>query len=257
MRTHSRLARAACLGLLAAALALPAGCISIQPGGEKLFNSLNGIQTVVVAPMMNLCTSSDVDMLEVTNAFASELQQVEGLNVVPLGRVYQYLSANRMATVGSPEEARALAQVFKAQATIVGAVTEYDPYNPPRMGLAVQVYTVGQVPPAVGSSGFDPVEASRSAVPFPVTEEAANRPRDYINHIFSGRNKEVEDLARLYAARRKSDGTPYGWRRFLVDQREFQRLCSYGIIREMIGESGRMPQPASIKVAPQRHEWPK
>jgi len=233
-----------------------AGCIGLQRRGERLLNSLEGIDTIVVAPMMNLSTNPHVDLIEVTNSFTSELQQVEGLTVVPIGRAYDYLAANGMATVGSPQEARALARAFKAQAVIVGAVTEYDPFNPPRMGLAIQLYAAKAMQ-AAGDAQFDPVESSRSGVPFPVGEELADRPRDQISRVFSGKNIEVEKLARRYARERLSDANPYGWRHFIVNQHEFQRLCSYSIIREMLGKEGRKRRWPRIKVGPEAEKWPK
>lgn len=258
MRTHSRARRTVtvCLAVVVAS-SLSAGCVGLGGGGEKLYNSLRGVETVVVAPMMNLSTNPEVDTVAFTEALASELAQVEGLSVVPLGRVYQYLSVNRMSTVGSPEEARSLAKVFRAQATLVAAVTEYDPYDPPRMGLSVQMYTDGTLPSAQGTAGFDPVAAARAAVPFPVTDDASSRPRDVVSRVFSGRSTEVQELAKLYAKRRLADDSPYGWRRFLVDQREFQRLCCYGVIREMLGESAREAQPTTIIIGPENRKWPK
>ncbi|NIA20901.1 MAG: hypothetical protein GWP05_02785 [Anaerolineaceae bacterium] len=240
--------------LLAAAAVSFSGCIKRR--GEKLYNSLEGISTIVVAPMMNLSTNPRVDLIEVTNNFTSELQQVEGLTVVPIGRVYDYLAANGMATVGSPQEARALGRAFKAQAVLVAAVTEYDAFNPPRMGLAVQLYAAGPSPAAQGGR-FDPVRSSRSGVPFAVGKEAADRPRDQISRVFSGKNSEVEKLARQYARERQSDANPYGWRHFIVNQHEFQRLCSYGIIREMLGKEGRKRRWLAIKVGPEAEKWPK
>ena len=261
MTTHSTHRRAGTVCLLLVVLASACGCVALEGGGEKLYNSLTGVHTIVVAPVMNLSTTAAVDTIEVTNALASELGQVEGINVVPLGRVYQYLSqvstTGVAGTVGNAEEARGLAQVFKAQATIVAAVTEYDPYDPPRMGLAVQMYTTGAVPPATGSAGFDPVSSSREAVPFPVTDDAANRPRDMIHRVYSGRDLDTKALAQLYARQRMADGSPYGWRRFLIDQRAFQRLCCYGVIREMLGEEGRKPAKTSIIIGPGAGKWPK
>lgn len=252
MLTHSRTrpALAVCLWV-ATSVAVPGcGLIKVGPGGEKLYNSLTGVETVVVAPVMNLSTSADLEMLDVTNALASELGQVEGIRVVPLGRVYQYLADNKMRTVGSPEEARALAAAFKAQVAIVAAVTEYDPYDPPRIGLAVQMYSASTLPSPGGTAEFDPVEASRSAVPFEVSDDASKRPRDMIVRVMSGRDADVERLARIYAARRSADADPYGWRRFIVDQREFQRLCCYAVVREMMGVEGRRTKLLRIKVAP-------
>jgi hypothetical protein len=252
--THSPTRRLAVVALAAVAAVAIAGC-TVRPGGERLVNPFPAIRTFVVAPVMNLSTTARLDMIEVTNALTSELQQVEGVAVVPIGRVYEYLAAQQVATVGSPEEARALAQVFHADAVIVAAVTEYDPFVPPRMGLAVQVYTA-----AVGSTGgaaFDPVQSSRSAVPFPIGDEAASMPLDAVNRVFSGANTDVEDLARLYARERQSDASPYGWRRFIVNQREFQRLCSYGIIRELLGEEARKARWMHIKIGPDATKWPK
>ena len=106
--TRSPVRRVAIVCLLAAAATACSGCIGLERRGERLYNSLGGVKTVVVAPMMNLSTNPRLNMVDMTEAFASELEQVEGLHVVPLGRVYQYLSLNNMATVGSPAEARAL-----------------------------------------------------------------------------------------------------------------------------------------------------
>lgn len=257
MMTHSPVRRVMTICLLLAAWPLAAGCIHMESRGEILHNSMRGVETVVVAPMMNLSANANVDTIEVTKRFISELQQVGDIDVVPMGRVYQYLADNNMATVGSPEEARALAEVFKAQATIVGAVTEYDPYDPPRMGLAIQVYSAGAEPPALGEGGFDPVNSARAAAPFPVADDAAGRPKDMIIGVFSGRDVEVMQLAKVYASRRSADGSPYGWRRFLIDQHEFQRLCCYGVIREMMGEAGRQEQKPAIKIGPVARNWPK
>lgn len=244
--------------LILALLLMPvlAGCVKVEPRGEVLYNSLYGINTVVIAPVMNLSTSPNVDMVEVTESLASELGHVKGLRVVPIGRVYQYLSSQEMATVGSAAEARGLAQVFGAQATIVAAITEYDPYEPPVMGVAVQMYTTGLVAAPVGSAEYDPVAASRSGVPIAVTDEAS-LPRDSVNRVFNGRDHEVEQLARLYAERQLADDSPYGWRRFLVDQRAFQRLCWWAVAREMLGESGRQRQRPDIIIQPERRQWPK
>ncbi|HOI53959.1 MAG TPA: hypothetical protein PLP01_01785 [Phycisphaerae bacterium] len=253
--THSQVRRLALSGPAAVAAVALAGCTA-RLGGERLVNPFPQIRTFVVAPVMNLSTTARLDMIEVANALSSELQQVEGVTVVPIGRVYEYLASQQMATVGSPEEARALAQVFKADAVIVAAVTEYDPFVPPRMGLAVQVYTSSPLGPEGGAT-FDPVESSRAAVPFPLGDEAASRPLDMVSRVFSGAETDVENLARVYARERQSDASPYGWRRFVVNQHDFQRLCSYAVIRELLGAEGRKMRWPHIKIGPEATKWPK
>lgn len=258
MATHRPLRRGwmTCL-LLAAAASVSAGCFDVEPRGEKLYNSVAGVRTIVVAPMMNLSAEPEVDMVEVTNAFGSELQQVQGVSVVPIGRVYQFLAANKMQTVGSPDEARELARVFQADACIVGAITEYDPYNPPRLGLAVQMYTVNPLPAGPGTPGFDPVAIERSGVPLAVTDQVDDKPRDAVSRVFDGRSVEVEKLARLYSREHLTDDSPFGWRLYLADQHAYIRLCCYGVIREMIGRDSRQWQMPRIIAGRGSGKWPK
>ncbi|MBN2584543.1 MAG: hypothetical protein JXL80_15885 [Planctomycetes bacterium] len=252
--THSRTRRLAVACLASVAAVALAGC-TVRRGGERLSNPFPSIKTVVVAPVMNLSTTPHLDMIEVTNNLTSELQQVEDLTVIPIGRVYDYLASQEMATVGSAEEARALAQVFKAEAVIVAAVTEYDAFTP-RMGLAVQLYTAAPLG-SEGGAVFDPVEGSRSAVPFAVGEDPSGRPLDMVSRVYSGQSSDVEDLARIYVRERQSDASPYGWRRYVVNQHEFQRLCCYAVIRELLGEEGRKARWPHIKIGPDAGKWPK
>lgn len=235
-----------------AVLATATGCYHVDRRGERLVNSLPAVRVVVVAPMMNLSTNPHVDLVAMSNAFYSELSQVEGLTVVPISRVYEYLVRQEQATVGSPEEARALAAVFGADATIVVAVTEFDSYNPPRMGIFAQLYRKSA---DVGST-FDPVAAARNAAEFSLDDDRLRRPQDQVSRIFSARNRDVEELAKIYAIERLSDGSPYGWRRFIVAQDEFVRLCSYGVIREMLGPKGRVELPDKVKIGPSPQGWP-
>ena len=191
-------------------------------------------------------------MNEMQEVNPTELAQVEGLTVVPVGRVYEFLVRQQQNTVGSPEEARALAAAFGADATIVLAVTEYDVYYPPRVGLAAQLYRSS----LAESSSFDPVGAARNPAEFSMDDAALRRPNDQVSRIFSARNRQVEELARLYARERLSDDSPHGWRRFIVAQEEFVRLCSYGVIREMLGPQGRVPLESKIKPGPRPQGWP-
>src|SRR5690554_3454583 len=82
-----------------AVLATATGCYHVDRRGERLVNSLPAVRVVVVAPMMNLSTNPHVDLVAMSNAFYSELSQVEGLTVVPISRVYEYLVRQEQATV--------------------------------------------------------------------------------------------------------------------------------------------------------------
>lgn len=73
-------------------------------------------------------------------AYFTELQKVQGFEVVPVGVVEEAMILHRVDLAG-PGEARRLAQLLGVDAVIIGAITDYTPYYPPRMGLRVEWYT--------------------------------------------------------------------------------------------------------------------
>ena len=73
-------------------------------------------------------------------AYFTELQATPGFEVVPLGVVEEAIIANQVNLNGAGE-ARRLAQILGVDAVVVGAVTDYSPYYPPRCGLHVEWYT--------------------------------------------------------------------------------------------------------------------
>lgn len=123
------------VGLAGCSLVLPE--ISHQPVIRNPFPQLS---RVAVAPFFNHSDESTVNGRTFAMAYFSELQQTPGFEVVPLGVVEEAIIANRINLNGAGE-ARRLAQLLGVDAVVVGAVTEYSPYYPPRCGLRVEWYT--------------------------------------------------------------------------------------------------------------------
>ena len=73
-------------------------------------------------------------------AYFAELQSTPGFEVVPLGVVEEAIIANRVDLSG-PGEARRLAKILGVDVVVVGAVTDFTEYYPPRIGLRVEWYT--------------------------------------------------------------------------------------------------------------------
>ncbi len=103
-------------------------------------NPFPQLQRVAVAPFFNLSDEPTVDGRLFAQAYFAELQATHGFEVVPLGVVEEAMIAERI-DLSDPSEARRLAQVLGVDVVVVGAVTDYDPYYPPRCGLRVEWYT--------------------------------------------------------------------------------------------------------------------
>lgn len=103
-------------------------------------NPFPQLSKIAIAPFANQSDEPTVDGREFAMAYYSELQMTPGFEVIPLGVVEEAIIANRIDLNGAGE-ARRLAQLLGVDAVVVGAVTDYSPYYPPRCGLHVEWYT--------------------------------------------------------------------------------------------------------------------
>ena len=105
-------------------------------------NPVIGLETVAVAPFFNLSQERTVDGREFALDYYAELQKVPGFEVLPVGVTERAMLENGITLTG-PHDAVRLAQILDVDAVVVGAVTDYDPYNP-RIGLKVAWYSPRQ-----------------------------------------------------------------------------------------------------------------
>jgi len=190
-------------------------------------------RVLVVAPVQNLSDSEDFDALRISDLIASEFLSFDNVAVVPLNLTLAELERQGRCSVETPEDAVELARALGADATIVSAITEYDPYPPPVVGLIMQWY------PAHAErreEGFDPVTASRavSSGPENLSEGGLVGPRWQVQRVFNAADESVLRQLRAYAATREGHDSPYGWRKYIRSQELYVRYCGWATIRTML-----------------------
>jgi hypothetical protein len=162
------------LTLLIIATLTSSGCqlfpeIARQP---TLHNPFPQLSKVAVAPFFNLSNEPTVDGRKFALAYYNELQLVPGYEVVPVGVVEKTMRDTNNQLTG-PEDARRLAQSLGVDAVVIGAITDYTPYYPPRCALQVEWYSANpgfhQVPPGYGLPWGTPEEQQ---IPGPLIFEA-------------------------------------------------------------------------------------
>jgi hypothetical protein len=124
-------------------LPLCGGCSLIVPTKAHrpvIRNPFPQLSRVAVAPFFNQSDEPTVDGRQVAMAYFAELQATPGFEVVPLGVVEEAMIAHRVDLQG-PGEARRLAKILGVDAVVVGSVTDFSEYYPPRLGLRVEWYT--------------------------------------------------------------------------------------------------------------------
>lgn len=142
--------------VIAAMFVCGGGCAVHEIG---VSNPLPQVRRVAIAPFVNLSTQPDVDYSReklfaggysdrrFAQAYYAELQKVPGFEVIPVGVVDQAIYGLKLPMEG-PQDYLAVCEAVGADAICVGAVTDFDPYQP-RLGMQVQWYALADVrPPA-------------------------------------------------------------------------------------------------------------
>lgn len=203
------------------------GCVTTDTKGTQAHFAPSA-RTAVVAPVLNLSANSQVDPLKLTDAFASELASLTQYTVIPVNLALAALAARGKGWIDSPADALQLAHEFQADGTFVLALTEYDPYDPPVVGLILQWYprspetTVGAMPARLSAMGASAARQSATA-----------QPAVQVQRVFNAGAHDVLEELRVYADSRTDDDSALKWRKYAQSQELYMRYCSWSLIRSM------------------------
>lgn len=144
-------------------LCIAPGCMLIADKAyePRFHNPFPQLSRVAVLPFYNQSTDPTVNQTEFALAYAAELQNIPGFEVMPVGVVEQTLAANKIKIDGGTDFQK-LAQKLNVDAVVVGSITDFNEYYPPRLGLAVSWYAA--------NPGFHPIPPGYG-LPWGTTEE--------------------------------------------------------------------------------------
>lgn len=205
----------------------------VKTGPTQQLKPAPAREVIVVAPVLNLSNSTEFDVLKVTDAVASEAVGFPGIAVVPVNLTLAALAREGKSRVETPAEAAELARQFGAQATLVTAVTEYRPYDPPVIGLIMQWYVLPEASAGPGqvANTHDPNACST----LPELSDIQNAgPRAQLQRVFDAANEDVLAEVKTFAHQRDGHSSPYGWQRYIKSQELYVRYCCWSLIRSIL-----------------------
>ncbi len=213
------------------------GCQGKPVGPFEVANETLGPMTIAVAPALNVSGSPDFEPNRVADLMASELSHVAGVEVIPVNRVLAVLADQGRSRVESPGHAVSIAAIVGADAILVVAVTEYDAYDPPVVGLAAQLYGQRR---GVRAVGYDPLVASRFGSPprRDIGRGGSLTPLAQTERVFDASHERVCTGVQRFSESRTADASPFGWRKYIASQQHYLRYCCYETIRALMGGGG-------------------
>ncbi|MCA8986828.1 MAG: hypothetical protein KDA78_04270 [Planctomycetaceae bacterium] len=127
------------IALVFACAGFSSGCAIVE---VAVSNPTPNLPRIAIAPFVNLSPERSVDGRRFAEAYYTELQKTPGFQVIPVG-VVETAMVEHGLNLDSPADLLKLVEILEVDSICFGAITEYTPYYPPRLGMQVSWYTPG------------------------------------------------------------------------------------------------------------------
>ena len=220
-------------------------------------------QVFAVAPLRNESGSGYADGTRLADKLTQQLALTRGVDTLPVNRVLSAMQALGVDRIDNQADALRLRQVLGVDGLVLGSLTAYDPYDPPKLGLNLELYFGSRsATPAAGSdldtrglsaAASDRPGADRAAAPAPGLD-AHRQPVTAIAGYFDAADPHVQDLLDAYVVERGPDGTgEMTRRRHLISIDLYSEFVSHRLTQQLLDAERlrlRRPNPTNTQAAP-------
>ncbi|MBI3855710.1 MAG: hypothetical protein HY293_08475 [Planctomycetes bacterium] len=202
----------------AALLILVAGCAPVERRDEP------EIRVVAVLPFADQTGGSGFDADEFANILASELVKLGGIRVIRPAQIRATGEA-----IASADDAIRIGRRVRADAVLACAITDYDPYDPPRIAVSAQFLRVAAGP--LSGQDLDRLLQSGSwhRGPLTLSRDRAGHALIAFEEVYDSREKSTRHALREFA-----EGRVDSERELLAVQSRYLQFVSNRMISRML-----------------------
>jgi hypothetical protein len=229
----------------AAILLLASGCWPAKYGEETQFTLHSKTRPVwAIAPAINLSGVPQVDPLLQADLLYEQVQDMNNVTVIPVNRVIEVYAALGIAKVESQDQAAVVCEQLGADALVIPTVTVFDPYDPPKVGAALQL--LGKFG-NLHAANVDPRELSRLATPGEQETLPANPGFIQAVGMYDAANGSVRDAVQTYAKGRNDPTGPLGAKEYFVSMDRYCGFVYHSLLGDMLRQMGDDQTPKDEK----------
>ena len=204
------------------------GCSKPKPRDAPLVSPYATRKVWAVAPLSNESGTLTADGVRLADKLAQQLATVENLAVLPVNRTLAAMDALQMPVISSPADAETLRATMGVDGLVVGNVTAYDPYDPPKIGMALELY--------VAPEPTDPANPVAPPPADPGEPRAASSLSDYLDAA----DPFVRDAMRRYAVERGLEGdNPVQWRSYRISMDLYSEFVAHELAARLLAAEAR------------------
>lgn len=188
-------------------------------------------RTIAVAPVVNLSGQRSVDPILQADLVFQELQKVTGLTVIPVNRTAEAMIGLGISSIDSPAQAQLVCQALGVEAVVVGTITLFDPYDPPRVGASLQMMRSGL---AGQSPAIDVASLRRRAAETQVEPTPANADFIQVVGMFDASDGSVRERVSRFSRGRTDPAGPLGEREVYLSSDRYAAFVWHELIGSML-----------------------
>lgn len=204
-------------------------------------------QVWAVVPLRNESGSLHADGLKAADQLAQRLETVMGLDTVPVNRVLAAMQSLQMSGVSDARDVVELRTVLGVDALVVGTLTAYDPYDPPKLGIAIELYFDPQRESAHATNLRELVRAGTDDTTPPEQTHKLRRPVSVVSGFYDASDPAVHEQLVTYAATRgdQDEADPErSWRLYQIDMDLYTEFVTYLVSKQLLRvEQERLAPP--------------
>jgi hypothetical protein len=225
-------------GVLAVAwLWIGVGCAAWheKPYGEEqqLFLPGEHRQIWAIAPAINISGESQIDPLLQSDLVYQEMQKIHGLTVIPVDRVVEVYVSLKIDKIQNEQQAYAICKALGCDGLVVPTVTAYDPYDPPKFGASLQLFTKPGTFGRMPKLDLHALEQSATTTALPPMPETHNMAQ--VVEIYDASDGTVRARVSAYSEGRTDPNGPLGVNEITESM---DRYCAFGyheLLNELLG----------------------
>ncbi|MCX5659148.1 MAG: hypothetical protein NTW19_05425 [Planctomycetota bacterium] len=147
--------------------------------------------------MRNEAGTVQIDVLKMSDHLARHLTNAANLDVLPVNRTLAAMEALQLSRISTPSDALLLMDTLHAEGLVVGSITAYDPYDPPKIGMTLELYQNPRVDPG---ASIDVRKLTRAATDNPGPGQPRTRqPVSAVSAYLDSADSAVRHKVQRYA----------------------------------------------------------
>lgn len=235
---------------LTATVLLMSGCSWLAGrGADPLLSPYPTRRVWAVAPLRNESGNSRANGWSLADHMATHLENATNLDVLPVNRTIEAMAALEITEVSSPAQARQLLATLGVDGLVVGTITAYDPYDPPKLGMAIELYENREVRHLDTVHVRRLAQASTGQGPIP-SLEGLNDPASTVSAVLDASDPGVRTRLMRYAGNRGQVEDDQSWRLYRISMDLYSDFVTYVVSWRLLRAETQRLTPATENPEP-------